>query len=171
MPLTVRRAALTVHVVSSVGWLGSVLAFLVLAVYGLAGDDARAATAVYLALDPLARLVVLPLGVAALVTGIVQAVGTPWGLLAHHWVLAKLVLTVVATGLLILHLGPIREAANIARSPAAVPGDVGELRRQLVVYAAAALVALTVATALSVFKPAGRTRWARRRRAGGPSPA
>ncbi|WP_217914744.1 DUF2269 family protein [Miltoncostaea marina] len=167
MPPLVRKTTLTAHVVSSVGWLGSVIAFLVLAALGFGGGDPRTVSTVYVSLDPLASFAVLPLGIAALLTGVLQALGTPWGLIRHHWVLAKLVLTAVATGLLVLHLDPIRDAAEIARSPSASPTDLGELRGQLVVYASAALVALTAATALSVFKPAGRTRWGRRREQAG----
>lgn len=154
-----RRTALTAHVVASVGWLGAVTAFLALAVIGLRTDDAGTLAAMYRALDPLARLVVLPLGVAALATGIAQSLGTPWGLVRHHWVLAKLALTLAATGLLILHLSPIADAADTAHSPELDAAALGDLRRQLVVYAVGALAALLAATALSVFKPAGRTRW------------
>jgi hypothetical protein len=159
MSLRLRRTALTAHVVASVGWLGAVTAFLALAVIGLGTDDPGTLAAMYLALDPLARFVVLPLGVAALATGIVQSLGTSWGLVRHHWVLAKLVLTLAATGLLILHLAPIGEAADTARRPGLDAAALGGLRSQLVVYAAGALAALLAATALSVFKPAGRTRW------------
>jgi hypothetical protein len=113
----------------------------------------------YRALDPLARLVVLPLGVAALATGIVQSLGTPWGLVRHHWILAKLALTLAATALLVLHLSPIGDAAVTARRSDLDADALGDLRSQLVVYAAGALAALVAATALSVFKPAGRTRW------------
>jgi hypothetical protein len=158
----VRRTALTVHVAVSVGWLGSVAAFLALALIGAGSSDAATLSAMYVALDALARFVVLPLGLAALATGVVQSLGTPWGLVRHHWVLAKLVLTLAATGLLALHLGPIRDAADIARTPGLQAGDLGDLRGQLVVYAGLALAALLTTTALSVFKPAGRTRWAAR---------
>jgi hypothetical protein len=44
-----RKFALTAHVVSSVGWLGAVVAFLALAVVGLASEDAELVRAVYLA--------------------------------------------------------------------------------------------------------------------------
>lgn len=46
-----RKFALTAHVISSVGWLGAVAAFLALAVAGLAGRDARLVRASYLAME------------------------------------------------------------------------------------------------------------------------
>nr|BFE80578.1 hypothetical protein GCM10020093_031790 [Planobispora longispora] len=41
MPPRLRKLALTAHVTSSVGWLGAVAAFLVLALAGLSGQDVQ----------------------------------------------------------------------------------------------------------------------------------
>jgi hypothetical protein len=48
--------------------------------------------------------VIVPLAVAALLTGLVMALGTPWGLFRHYWVLISLVLTILATVVLLLHM-------------------------------------------------------------------
>ena len=93
-----RKFALTAHVVSSVGWLGAVAAFLALAVAGLTSRDAQVVRAAYLAMDLIARLVIVPAALASLLTGFVQSLGTPWGLFRHYWVLAKLLITVLADG-------------------------------------------------------------------------
>jgi hypothetical protein len=110
------------------------------------------------ALVLLGRVVLLPLAFGALVTGVVQSLGSPWGLVRHYWVLFKLVITVLATLLLVVHL---RVVDQVATAPAGA--EVSSLRVQLVVDAAAAVVVLLLATVLSVVKPRGETGIGRRR--------
>src|SRR5918997_572837 len=95
-----RKLALTAHVTTSVGWLGAVAAFLALAIAGLAGDDGPTVRRAYVGAEVITWAVIVPLCLASLVTGVVQSLGTSWGLVRHWWVLIKLALTVVATGLL-----------------------------------------------------------------------
>lgn len=153
----VRRVALTAHVVSSVGWLGSVAAFLALAIVGVSGTDAESVRGVYVAMSPVTRYVIVPLCAATLVTGLVQSLGTHWGLVRHYWVVTKLVLTVLSTLVLLLHTQPIHSLADAARRAPLGPGDERGVRVQLLVDAAAAIVVLVAAAALSVFKPRGIT--------------
>ena len=98
-----RKFALTTHVTSSVGWLGAVGAFLALAIAGLISQDAQIVRAAYLAMHLTTWFVIVPFCLAALLTGIVQSLGTMWGLFRHYWVLVKFVLTLGATLLLLLH--------------------------------------------------------------------
>lgn len=163
MPPPLRKAALTAHVASSVGWLGAVAAFLALAVAGLAGRDAQAVRGAYVAMEPLTWFVIVPLSFASLLTGVVQSLGTTWGLFRHYWVLIKLLLTVAATLVLLVHTGPIDHVAGVALRTDVSGGDLGEARLQLVVAAGAAVLVLLVATALSVFKPQGRTPYGERK--------
>ena len=163
MPPRVRKLALTAHVAASVGWLGAVLAFLALALAGLNGTDEQGVRASYLAMDVTTRYVIVPLGLAALATGLVQSLGTEWGLLRHYWVLAKLLITLLSTLLLLVHMQPVTHLADVAAE-----GPLGEellrpMRVQLVVDAALAVIALLAATALSVYKPKGLTARGRRR--------
>lgn len=53
---------------------------------------------VYLLMEPLAWLVLVPLAFASLLTGLVQSLGSAgaWVLVRHYWVLFKLLITVVA---------------------------------------------------------------------------
>ena len=97
-----RKFALTAHVVSSVGWLGAVAGFLALAAAGLTSQDAQMVRAAYLAMELIAWFVIVPLALASLLTGLVQSVGTTWGLFRHYWVLAKLLVTVLATIVLLM---------------------------------------------------------------------
>jgi hypothetical protein len=80
----VRKLALTAHVITSVGWLGAVAVFLVLAVAGLTSGAPATARAAYVAMEATTRLVIVPLCLASLLTGILQSLGTPWGLFRHY---------------------------------------------------------------------------------------
>ena len=159
----VRKLALTVHIMTSIGWFGAVAGFLALAVAGLTSQDAQVVRGAYLAMDLITWFVIVPFCLASLLTGLVQSLGTPWGLFRHYWVLAKLILTVLSTLILLLHTQPISYMASIAAETTLSSADLRELRIQLVVDAGAALLVLLVATILAVYKPRGRTRYGRRR--------
>src|SRR5919202_2449549 len=100
----VRKLALTVQVVSSVGWLGAVAASLALATAGLAGEDAQVVRAAYLAMNSIGEGVLVPLALTSLLSGVVQALGTKWGLFRHYWVLMKFLINVFASAVLVLYM-------------------------------------------------------------------
>ena len=154
---SVRKFALTTHITSSVGWLGSVAAFLALAIAGLTSDDAQMVRAAYLAMHLITWFVIVPLSFASLLTGLAESLGTTWGVLRHYWVVAKLLLTTIATILLLVHTQPIGRVAAVATASALSGGDLRQVRLQLVGDAAAALFVLLMTTALSVYKPWGMT--------------
>lgn len=158
MPSGLRKVALTAHVASSVGWLGSVAAFLALAIAGLTAEDAQRVRGAYLAMEVTGWYVIVPLAFASLLTGLVQSLGTPWGLLRHYWVLAKLALTVVASFLLLLHMQVVDKVADAAVRTNLSGSDLSGMRVQLVFDAAAAVAVLLTTTALSIYKPRGITR-------------
>jgi hypothetical protein len=158
----VRKAALTAHVVSSIGWLGAIVAFLALAIAGVSSQDPELVRAVYLAAEPLTLYVLVPLAFASLLTGFVQSLGTKWGLLRHYWVVFKLVINLVATTVLLIYTQTVSSLARIA---ADLSVDVEELRGPtFILHSGAALILLLAATVLGVFKPAGMTRYGRRKR-------
>jgi hypothetical protein len=137
--------------------MGAVGAFLALAVAGLQSVDPATVRAVYRASQIVTWAVIVPLSGAALLTGLVQAIGTPWGVFRHYWVLIKLLITVLATVVLMIHTQPI-DALAAATAAANVTADAyRSVRVQIVVDAAAALIALSVATVLSIYKPKGLT--------------
>jgi len=107
--------------------------------------------------------VIVPLSLASLLTGLVQSLGTTWGLSRHYWVLAKLLLTVLATAVLLLHTQPISYVARVAAETTLSSADLRRLRIQLVADAGAALLVLLVTTTLSVYKPRGMTPYGRRK--------
>jgi hypothetical protein len=156
-----RKFALTAHVTSSVGLLGSIAAFLALAVAGLISRDAQMVRAAYLAMELIARFVMVPLTFASLLTGLIQSLGTPWGLFRHYWVLVKLLLTVFATVVLLVKIELIGYAARLAAETTLSRADLRAAGIQLVVHAAGGLLVLFVPAVLSVYKPPGVTRYAR----------
>jgi len=157
MTAGLRKFALTAHVTCSVGWMGAVASFLALGVAGLTSQDAQLVRSAYLAMDLTGWFVVVPLTFAALLTGLVQALGTSWGLFRHYWVLMKLLITLLSTALLLLHMQPTGRLASAALDALSNP-ELRQMRIQLVADASLALVALLVATTLALYKPRGLTR-------------
>jgi hypothetical protein len=159
-----RKLALTAHVASSVGWLGAVAGFLALSIVGLTSRDGQTVRSVYIAMEPAGWYVLVPLSLASLATGLVQSLGTPWGLFRHYWVLVKLLMNVLATVVLLLYMQTLGYLAGIARKTPLDGGNLDALRSPSpVLHAAAALVLLVVATTLSVYKPRGLTGYGRRK--------
>ena len=159
-----RKFALTAHVVSSVGWLGAVAVFLALSIAGLTSQEAQTVRAAYLAMESIGWFVLVPLSFASLMTGLVQSLGTKWGLLRHYWVLVKLVINLVATVVLLLYMQTLSHFAGIAAETPSSGVNLGELQdASPVLHAGAALLLLLVAATLSVYKPRGMTRYGRRK--------
>src|SRR5262245_50990338 len=149
MTPTLGKFALTAHVTSSVGWLGAVASFLVLSIAGLTSQDAEIVRSVYLAMNLIGQLMIVPLAFASLLTGLVVSLGTKWGLFRYYWVLLKFVITIFATILLLMHMQSVRLLANIVREPTFSSVDVGRLQIQVVGDSGAALLALLVNVTLS----------------------
>ena len=139
-----RKLALTAHITFSVGWLGAVAGFLVLSIAGLTSQNAEVVRGAYLAMNLIGLFIIVPMSLAAFATGLIQALGTEWGLLRHYWVLVKFILTILATIALLLH--QFTAVAGAARRVSeAAPGtfpDVGRLGTQLVSDAGLALLVL-----------------------------
>jgi hypothetical protein len=159
MAPSLRKFALTAHVTASVAWLGAVASFLALAVAGLTSPDGQMVRAAYVAMDLTAWFVIVPLSFASPLTGLVQSLGTAWGLFRQYWVLVKLLITIPSTALLLVHMQPIDFVAGVVTKTVLSGADLHELRVQLVIEAGAALLVLLVATILSVYKPEGMTQY------------
>lgn len=147
-PAGLRKAVLSVHVMSSVGWFGAVLAFLVLAVLVLS-TPAATIGGLEAAMVVIGWAALVPLGASALITGVTLSLITQWGLARHWWVLIKLAVTVVAVTVLLLYLPGLSATGG---------GTVhGAGRASPLLHASAAALLLAFATVLSVVKPRGRT--------------
>lgn len=158
----VRKLGIVVHVALSVGWLGAVAAFVALALAALGADQALSRAA-FVGMDLIGRWVLVPLSLGALASGIVQSIGTKWGLVRHYWVLVKLLLTIVATAVLLLHqFTAVEEAARLAMQSAAdISGPLRRFGIQLLADAGLAAVALAIITVIAIYKPWGLTPFAK----------
>jgi hypothetical protein len=145
-----RKLLVTLHVATAVGWLGVSAVMLTLGVAGLRGADPAV---VYPAVGLVGSNLLVPISVVALALGVLTSLLTPWGLLRRWWVVTKLAITTVLTGLVLFVLWPtLRIAAN---QGAQLPPDA---RLQVVVAPAVSCAALVGATLLSTYKPWGRVR-------------
>jgi hypothetical protein len=161
MPPRVRKWALTAHITFSVGWVGAVAGFLALSIAGVTSQNPEVVRAAYVGMNLIGWFIIVPCSLAALLSGIVQSLGTEWGLFRHYWLLVKFVFTIVATLLLLLHqftavAGAARRVSETA--PGTLP-DAGRFGIQLVGDAGLGLMVLLVITTLSVLKPWGRIRY------------
>ncbi len=158
-----RKLILTTHIAFSVGWIGAVAAFLTLAIPGLTTHDLRIVSAAYVAMELIARLVIVPLALASLLSGLIQSLATPWGLFRHYWIVAKLALTMFATVVLLKKMPLI---GYVARRTTETPLPSAAVRAAgipLIVHAAGGIVVLLAITILSVYKPWGLTRYGQRK--------
>ena len=162
MPPGLRKLALSAHVAFSVSWLGAVAAFLALAIAGLASEAPERVRSSYVAMDVVAIYVLLPVALASLASGIVQSLGTSWGLMRHYWVTIKLAVTVLALVVLLLQMGSISDLADAAANSSVMSPRYDEARTSLVVHAGGGLAVLLVPLALSIYKPRGVTAYGRR---------
>ena len=150
---------LTSHITFSVGWLGAVAVFLALAITGLTSQHTQLAHASYLAMELSGWFVIVPFCFASLLTGILQALGTKWGLFKHYWIVVKLFLTIAATIVLLLHMQPISYLAGVAADASFSNTQELGLRIQLIADAGAAILVLLAIITISVYKPWGKIQF------------
>ena len=162
MTLSLRKLILTSHVTTSVACIGAVCGFLALALMGMVTGNDQAARSAYMSMEVIAWFAILPLIVASLVTGVVQSLGSEWGLFRHYWIAAKLGINVFVTAILLMHMRPIAALARAAKNGESFDGGLSGLQMQLVANAVAAAIVLVIATALSIYKPRGLTPYGRR---------
>ncbi|WP_181692657.1 DUF2269 domain-containing protein [Natronomonas sp. LN261] len=156
MSQRVRKFALTVHIMFSVGWIGAAAAYLVLDVTVVTSQDAQTLRAAYLAMELIAWYVIVPLALATLLTGLVMSLGTSWGLFRHYWVLISLLLTVFAVIVLLVEMQTISHLATVASDATTSSADLRALSSTLL-HSAGGLVVLLMVLVLNVYKPRGLT--------------
>lgn len=159
MPPRVRKFVLAVHLTASVGWIGAAAAYLTLVVTVLANQDVRGVRDAILLMDLIDWFVIVPFGIAALVTGLVMSLGTPWGLFKHYWVLFTLLLTMFGIFVLIEYSLTLRQMAGVATRPTLSSAELSMLKDPgHAVHNIGGLGLLLVVTLLNVYKPRGLTR-------------
>lgn len=156
MTPSVRKVALSAHLTFSVGWIGAVIVYLALGIGAVSTTDAETIRAAWVAMELTGWYVIVPLAIASLVTGLVMALGTKWGVFRHYWVLISFVLTTFATGVLLLHMPTVSSTADVARQAngAALEALGGDL-----LHPGIGLVVLLVVQVLNLYKPRGLTRY------------
>lgn len=156
MTTQVRKLLLTSHITFSVGWIGAVAVFIVLAISGLSSQNVQLSRSAFILMELSAWFVIVPFCLTSLITGIVQAVGTKWGLFKHYWIVVKLFLTVASTVLLLLHMQPITYLAGVATDPSFSNAQHSGQIIDLIAKAGAAILVLLAITTISVYKPWGK---------------
>ena len=166
MPMTprLRKFALTAHVTSSVGWLGTVAGFQALALAAVTSRDPQTIRGFYLAMELIGWYVIVPFCLASLVTGLVVSLGTPWGLFRHYWVLVKFLITVVAALILFGFTQTLGSLGDLAADATLSMSELRNLRQSPVLHSGGGLLAIFVATILAVYKPWSMTPYGRRKR-------
>ena len=153
-----RKLVLAVHLTCSVGWLGAVVAYLVLDLTVASSSDPQLVRATWLGMGLVVSWAIVPLALASLVTGIVMALGTKWGLFRHWWVLISLTLTIVATVVLLSESGVVTRLAAMAADPSMSDEAVLAFPPTLL-HSVGGLVVLLVVQVLNVYKPQGVTAY------------
>jgi hypothetical protein len=166
MRLRARKLVLTAHIATSVGWFGAVAVFLALGIMAMTSTDIQTVRATYLAAEPAAWSVVIPLAVASLLTGLLQSFVTTWGLVRHWWIVFKLVINLAAVAVLLAYAETLGYLADVAAQTTLAADDLATLRSPSVAtHSVLALLLLLLATALAVYKPRGMTKYGRTGRA------
>ena len=153
-----RKFALAAHIALAVGWIGAVAGYIALDVAAAMSQDAQTLRAAYLAMELITWYVIVPLALASLLTGLVMSLGTKWGLFRHYWVLISLLLTIIATVVLLVEAQTISYFADIAADPTTSSDDLRALGSTLV-HSVGGTVVLLVIVVLNVYKPRGMTRY------------
>jgi len=156
----VRKLALAVHLLTSVGWIGAVLAYVALGLAAATREDPQTVRAAWISMELIGWYVVVPLALGTLASGLVMALGTPWGLFRYYWVLFAFLLTVLATAVLLLHMPGVSAMSEAARGADAAELDAlgGDLFHSVL-----GLVLLLAILVLNIYKPPGLTRYGWRR--------
>jgi hypothetical protein len=147
-----RKAVLVAHISTSVGWLGTVIAYIALDVAAITSRHAETVRGAWLARDVIVWYAIVPLALASVLIGVVNALSTTWGLFRHYWVVTKLLLTLAAISILLQEAQSVSYMAKVSASGA-------DPRPGSLLHSVGGLVVLLIVTILSVFKPRGLTRY------------
>ena len=166
MKPVVRKLALSAHLTSSLGWIGTVIAYLGLGVAAVSTEDVGTIRAAWIAMELIGWYLIVPLAVTSLITGLLMALGTKWGLFRHYWVLISFFLTLLSTGILVLHMPTVTATVAVVRQ---AEGPALEALGGDLLHPGIGLMILLVVQILNIYKPQGMTRygWRKQQAAGG----
>jgi hypothetical protein len=158
-----RKFVLTAHLVFSVGWIGAVIAFLVLVVAAMNSQDDQLVLAAGASMELIGQFAIVPMALLSFITGLIMALFTKWGLFKQYWVIFSLVLTLFAVIVLWQHFEPLNYFSGVTEAHHATAVDeVARIRAGLpseLLHAGLGLLVLLVVQALNTYKPKGETPW------------
>jgi hypothetical protein len=149
-----RRTILTIHIASGVALLGTSAGLAITAVRAATRSDSEQAHTIYELMRLLTYSLGIPLSFIALISGLLLAISSKWGVVRYWWVTAKLAFLVATILVGALLTGPsIDTMLGVTK-----PGFPGDDRAQWTLVAAVGgqIAMVLSATALAVFKPGGR---------------
>jgi hypothetical protein len=144
LPRRARDAVLTAHIVMAVGLLGDSAGYLAVAIRTSTLDDPALVHDSVKTLNMFSLVFGIPLSFGALFTGLALGLGTRWGVFKYPWVTAKLALVV---SVLLVGAFVIRPASD------QMLDGTADTTTWLIAAGTYDVLALTLATVLSVFKP------------------
>ncbi|GAB3833702.1 hypothetical protein [Kribbella italica] len=145
-----RKLTLVVHIASVGSWLGLDVAMAVLVFTALGTGDVETKALCFRALELVTIWPMTISGLTCLVTGVLLAYGSKYGLVKYWWVVVKLGLNLLLSTLILIALRP--GVVDLAEKGA--EGNAVDLVFPPIVSP----TLLMVAVVLSVFKPWGRLR-------------
>ena len=151
-----RRLALTLHVLCSVGWIGAAAAYLALGIAASTSNRTDTIRGAWTAMEITGWYVIVPLGITSLLTGLLMSLGTRWGLFRHYWVVIALILTSLSLAVLLFHMPTVTAMADLGRT--ADDSTVAQLGGDTV-HPALGIGVLVVVAVLNIYKPRGLTRY------------
>jgi hypothetical protein len=150
-----RNLLLTLHVLATVGLFGADVVLLTLGISSVLGAEPRT---IYPAASMIGTVVLAPLAVTSLLSGLLLAATTRWGITKYWWVVIKLAITVALTPVVIFVLVPRLHAAAVATT-GETPRSFSQTERlQLALAPGLASTLLALNVALAVYKPRARLR-------------
>ncbi|HEY3366364.1 MAG TPA: DUF2269 family protein [Symbiobacteriaceae bacterium] len=157
--ITPRKWLLSAHILFTTGVLGYMICALVLGLLAANAKDVSAFGAAYAMMKSLDLLLHRTAGIAMIVTGVLLAALTHWGLFRSPWIIVKEVVTLGAIAVGVIWVNPAldkviaivsAEGLNALHNPAYVAARTVLLGGILL-----QLVALSLLVIISVFKPWG----------------
>ena len=128
----------------SVGLLGDSAGFLAVAIRAARTDDPVLAIELVKVLNMFSLVFGIPLSVAAILSGLALGLGSKWGVFRYPWVAAKLALIVSVMIVGGVVIGPAQDV---------MLAGTRDTSQQLIAAASYDVLALSLATGLSIFKP------------------
>ncbi|WP_405861230.1 DUF2269 domain-containing protein [Streptomyces sp. NBC_00090] len=156
-----RRATLVVHVVSAASWLGLALGLLALGITAATTESAPVLEASVRSMKTMVDWLVFPVALLTLLTGLLMALASNWGLARHRWIYTKfwLTLAMIAGTFFGFRDAIVNTYTDVtAGHPLADAGDV--LLGPMV-----SLASYVFMMTISILKPWGLTKHGRKQRA------